>query len=122
MNRNDWICLLTTILFIIAGISAWVIYFRAKREFVKSLIEPTDTDNDGGVMIKDIYSFTTLLQDKMLKMENELYEERKNMSCEELGTISGERFAKKFENFSIAVDMIGDVREYLRRSMEEENA
>ena len=122
MNRNDWICLITTILFIIAGISAWVIYFRAKREFIKRLSEPTDTDNDGGVMIKDIYSFTMLLQDKMLKMENELYEERKNMSCEELGTISGERFAKKFENFSIAVDMIGDVREYLRRSMEEENA
>lgn len=66
------------------------------------------------------YAKTDALLDSMLKTANKLHDTRENMSCEELGSKAGIRFAAKYENFLNAVDLIGDAREYLRRATEQE--
>lgn len=130
MTMQNKLFIVLAVIFLVAGITAWLVYALAKREFLKKLAEryapeneeeETEFKEERAPSVQDLYAFVNILQVRMLKKQDELYDERQNMSCEQLGSKDGERFAQEYENFSAAVDMLGDVREYMRRAVEVDN-
>ncbi len=121
MKSNDWIFLILTIVFLVGALAIWLIYAQAKRKVVSKIEEEDDEDERHQTLsIVDIYAHINLLNNSMNVKKDELYNERQNMTCEELGSLAGERFAKKYEHFSVVVDMMNDVQAYIRRSLEAE--
>ena len=121
MKSNDWIFLILTIVFLVGALAIWLIYAQAKRKVVSKIEEEDDEDERHQTLsILDIYAHINLLNNSMNVKKDELYNERQNMTCEELGSLAGERFAKKYEHFSVVVEMMNDVQAYIRRSLEAE--
>lgn len=121
MKSNDWIFLILTIVFLVGALAIWLIYAQAKRKVVSKIEEEDDEDERHQTLsILDIYAHINLLNNSMNVKKDELYAERQNMTCEELGSLAGEQFAKKYEHFSVVVDMMNDVQAYIRRSLEAE--
>ena len=121
MKSNDWIFLILTIVFLVGALAIWLIYAQAKRKVVSKIEEEDDEDERHQTLsILDIYAHINLLNNSMNVKKDELYAKRQNMTCEELGSLAGEQFAKKYEHFSVVVDMMNDVQAYIRRSLEAE--
>ena len=124
MNSRDWIFLILALVFLVGAIAVWLIYAWAKREFIKKIAKQDDENDESErhqtLSILDIYAHINLLNNSLNVKKDELYNERKNMTCEELGSLAGERFAKKYEHFSVVVEMMNDVQAYIRRSLEAE--
>lgn len=130
MTMQNKLFIVLAVIFLVAGITAWLVYALAKREFLKKLAarresedeeEETEFEEERAPSIQDLYAFVNILQARMFKKQDELYDERQNMSCEQLGSKNGERFVQAYEQFSIAVDLLVDVQEYMRRAVEVDN-
>lgn len=127
MNMKDKLFIVLAVIFLVAGIVTWIVYAFTKRWFLKKLAtmreteeeeEESEFEEERAPSVQDLYVYVNILQARMLKKQDELYDERQNMSCERLGSKDGERFVKGYEHFSAAVDMLGDVREYMRLAVE----
>ena len=105
---------------VLCGIAACIIFEQEKRA-ARAKREGREYKEDAAPTMEDLHVGIIAVQNFMLEKQDEMYDKRQAMSCEELGTKSGVRLAKEYELFSIAVDLMGDVREYMRRAMEVDN-
>lgn len=120
MNTIDWVIVGMMIGFVLCGIVACIIYEQAKRE-ARAKREGREYKEDTAEQsptVNELYACTDKLLLLMLQKQDALYDKRQNMTCEELGSKNGVRFAKEYEQFSIAVDLLADVREYMRQAVE----
>ena len=120
MNAKDWVFLGMLIGWVICGIVACFIYELKKRE-ARAKREGREYKAETAPTMEDLHVGIIAVQNFMLEKQDEMYDKRQNMTCEELGSQNGVRFAKEYELFSIAVDLMGDVREYMRQAVETKN-
>lgn len=117
MNAIDWVIVGMTIGFVLCGIVACIIYEQAKRE-ARAKREGREYKAETAPTVEDLYIDIITVQNFMLEKQDEMYDKRQNMTCEELGSKNGVQFAKEYEQFCVAVDLMGDVREYMRQAVE----
>ena len=120
MNARDWLFLGMLICWLICGIVACFIYELKKREAraKRERREYKEDTAEQSPTVNELYACTDKLLLLMLQKQDVLYDKRQNMTCEELGSKNGVQFAKEYEQFCVAVDLMGDVREYMRQAVE----